>query len=46
MKDNRNTDNQALYGQYLKATHSLGRILTLLVLLLLLAACGESRFDN
>ena len=38
MKDNHNTDNQALYGQYLKATHSLGRILTLLVLLLLLAA--------
>jgi len=38
MKDNRNTDNQALYGQYLKATHTLGRIMTLLVLLLLLAA--------
>ncbi len=38
MKDNRNTDNQALYGQYLNATHTLGRIMTLLVLLLLLAA--------
>ena len=38
MKDNHNTDNQALYGQYLKATHTLGRIMTLLVLLLLLAA--------
>lgn len=38
MKENKNTDNQALYGQYLKATHTLGRIMTLLVLLLLLAA--------
>ena len=38
MKDNKNSENQALYEQYLKATHSLGRILTAAVLLLLLAA--------
>ena len=38
MEENRNTQNQALYEQYLKATHSLGRILTAAVLLLLLAA--------
>ncbi len=37
MEENRNTENQALYEQYLKTTHSLGRVLTLLVLLLLLA---------
>ena len=38
MKENNKSDNQALYERYLKATHTLGRILTLLVLLLLLAA--------
>ncbi len=38
MEENRNTQNQALYEQYLQATHSLGRILTAAVLLLLLAA--------
>ena len=38
MKENKSSENQALYEQYLKATHSLGRILTAAVLLLLLAA--------
>ena len=38
MEEKKNTANQAAYEQYLKKTHTLGRILTAAVLLLLLAA--------
>ena len=38
MEEKKTAANQAAYEQYLKATHSLGRILTVAVLLLLLAA--------
>ena len=38
MEEKKTAANQAAYEQYLKATHSLGRVLTVAVLLLLLAA--------
>ena len=38
MEEKKTAANQAAYEQYLKATHSLGRVLTAAVLLLLLAA--------